>query len=289
MTGPPVRLPVSGDRPLLLASLADPGEAAAAVAGGADILDLKDPRRGPLGACEPAAVRALASWLAARAGAPAAGGAALPLPPISAALGDARDGGRSAPRSLPRLAAALAGAGAAILKLGLAGAPDPGGAAGLLLAVARAARAARPGTLIVAVSYGDAFRAGAPEPGALPAIAAAAGADGCLLDTFHKDGGTLVDRLAAEDLRGFVLACRAAGLCSALAGSLGPGQLPRIAAAAPQIVGARGALCEGGRAGRLVADRVRRFRAALDAAALAATAVPPTPARAAHRASDPRL
>jgi hypothetical protein len=286
MTGRPFRIPVPGARPLLLASLADPAEAAAAVAGGADILDLKDPRRGPLGACDPAAVRAVAAWLAARSGAGRAGGGA-PAPPISAALGDARDGGRSPARSLARRAAALAVAGAGVLKLGLAGAPDPAGAVRLLRAVADAARGASPGVLIVAASYGDASRAGAPAAEALPAIAVAAGADGCLLDTFHKDGSTLVDRLGAGELRGFVRACGAAGLFSALAGSLGPAQLPPIAAAAPQVVGARGALCDGGRTGRLTEGRVRRFRAALEAAVLAVRGDAPETARAAHRVSLP--
>ena len=261
-----------GRRPLLLASLIGPREAAAAIDGRADVLDLKDPRRGAMGACDPEAVRAVAR-LRDDPGTLRTWGRRVP---ISAALGDVQDAPISGRYSVPGLAAACAAAGAEVLKLGLAGVPNPEDAASILRVVARAARAGARGVRIVAASYADAAAAGAPDPALLPAIAAAAGVDGCLLDTFRKDGRTLAELMPQEDLRQFVAACRAAGLLCALAGSLGEAQLPAVVALRPDVIGARGALCEGGRSGRLDAARVRAFRDALMAAAGVAAGGPGT-------------
>ncbi|HEY6223210.1 MAG TPA: (5-formylfuran-3-yl)methyl phosphate synthase, partial [Gemmatimonadales bacterium] len=61
----------------LLVSVADDDEARTALAAGADIIDAKNPRRGPLGAVT---ARTLAAIV----------GAVRPHRPVSAALGDAR-------------------------------------------------------------------------------------------------------------------------------------------------------------------------------------------------------
>src|SRR3989442_15730720 len=87
----------------LLSSVAGPAEARAALRGGADVIDAKDPRRGALG---PVSLQRLAAIRAAGAGAR----------PLSAALGDAA--------SEEALAGAVAGAGAggvAVVEGGFAG------------------------------------------------------------------------------------------------------------------------------------------------------------------------
>jgi (5-formylfuran-3-yl)methyl phosphate synthase len=53
---------------------------------------------------------------------------------------------------------------------------------------------------------------------------------------------------------------RSAGLTTAVAGALGPDDLPRLREAAPDIVGFRGAACDGGRSGRVTEARVRLLR-----------------------------
>jgi len=60
---------------LLLASVTGAGEAEIALAHGADIIDLKDPAQGALGALEPMAVRATLAAIAGRR-------------PVSAVIGD---------------------------------------------------------------------------------------------------------------------------------------------------------------------------------------------------------
>src|SRR5256885_8807884 len=87
----------------LLISVAGPAESRAALHGGADVIDAKDPRRGALG---PVSVQRLAAIRAAVAGAR----------PLSAAVGDAT----SEDAVAGSVAAALS-VGVAFVKLGLAG------------------------------------------------------------------------------------------------------------------------------------------------------------------------
>jgi uncharacterized protein (UPF0264 family) len=220
----------------LLVSVVDAAEARVAAAAGADVIDVKDPGQGALGAAAPDVVRAVRAATPARL-------------PVSAALGD----GPFTAEAAARAAAAAAGSGAAFVKLGLRDTT-----AGTAAAVLRAAREALPaGARLVAAGFADFRRAGAPAPADLPAIAAAAGAHGCLLDTAVKDGRGLFAWLGERELEAFVAACRAAGLLSALAGALRLEDLGSLRAIAPDLAGVRGAACAGDRVrGRIDAARV---------------------------------
>src|SRR2546429_4840656 len=87
----------------LLISVAGPAEARAALRGGADVIDAKDPRRGALGPVSP---QRLAAIRAAVAGAR----------PLSAAVGDA-----TSEQAVAGAVAAAHSVGVAFVKLGLAG------------------------------------------------------------------------------------------------------------------------------------------------------------------------
>jgi uncharacterized protein (UPF0264 family) len=221
----------------LLVSVVDAGEARIAAAAGADVIDVKDPSQGALGAAAAHVVRAVREATPAHL-------------PVSAALGD----GPVAPAAAATLAGAAAASGAAFVKLGLR-ATSPAVASASL----RAARVWLPdGVRLVAAGFADFDRAGAPHPRDLPALAAAAGAHGCLLDTAVKDGCGLFHWLGETELSAFVEACRARGLLSALAGSLRVEDLARLAPIDPDLVGVRGAACAGDRiGGRVDAERVR--------------------------------
>jgi uncharacterized protein (UPF0264 family) len=240
----------------LLVSVARAGEVAAALEGGAGILDVKDPARGSLGAAAPAVVSA------ARRGAP-------PAVVVSAALGDAlpRAHGED-PAGLPRLASELAAAGADVIKVGLADV-DPDGAALALRRLREAVAVLCGGRVtprIVAVAFADTPSGGAGVPAfRLPAIAATAGLAGAMLDTRRK-GTSIVEILGETGLRRWVAEVRARGLLAGIAGSLRLEELPRVAAVGPDVAGLRGAVCVGGRAGALSAELVRRARRALGSA-----------------------
>src|SRR5690349_16614613 len=148
----------------LLVSVRGPVEARAAVAGGADVIDAKDPDRGALGAVRPdrlAAVRRVVG--AAR--------------PVSAALGDARDDAAVA-------AAAAAASGVAFVRLGFGGVTSEARARSLARAARRGAGAE---TALVLVAYADWPRAASLAPDRLLAVAAETGAAGLLLVTAWKD------------------------------------------------------------------------------------------------------
>jgi hypothetical protein len=87
-----------------------------------------------------------------------------------------------------------------------------------------------------------------------------------MLDTALKDGKPLTDFLGAEELGGFIEAAHARGLSAALAGSLGVEELRALKRLKPDVLGVRGAACEGGdrRSGRISEERVRMLKQILE-------------------------
>jgi (5-formylfuran-3-yl)methyl phosphate synthase len=175
---------------------------------------------------------------------------------VSVALGD----GPFEPAAAVQAALAVARQGAAFVKFGLRETSGDHAVATL-----RAVRTALPdGVGVVVAGFADFQRAGAPDPRELPALARAAGIQGCLIDTAVKDGRGLLHWMHDADLRAFVGACREHGQLSALAGSLALADLARVAGLGPDIAGVRGAACAGDRIrGRVSEDRVRALARAL--------------------------
>lgn len=230
----------------LLVSVLGPDEAPIALAGGADIVDVKDPAEGALGAAGPATLRALR---------------AIVTPPaeLSAALGDAPQ----LPGTFALAAYGAAACGVDYVKVGLLGSRTERAALALLRAVQAATDGIGPATRVVAVAYADAARVGAFPPRLLPALAREAGLHGVMLDTCVKDGTTSIAALGEGAVARFLSAATACGLRAGLAGSLRLEDVARAAALGADVVGVRGSACEGGRLGRVSAERVRALRAAL--------------------------
>jgi (5-formylfuran-3-yl)methyl phosphate synthase len=231
----------------LLVSVVDVGEARVATAAGADIVDVKNPSEGSLGAPSPAVIEGV------RAAVPAG-------LPVSAAIGDMPN----LPGTAALAALGAARSGAAFVKVGLWGVSSEAEAIDLLRAVNDGV-AAVSGTVVVAAAYADARRvAHAPlAPELLPRVARAAGVGVCLLDTAVKDGRGLLDWLTPDALESLVADAHAAGLQVALAGALRAEDLPVVQAIGADIAGVRSAACgDGRRSGPLEAARVRVLRAA---------------------------
>ena len=227
----------------LLVSVRSGEEVAAALAGGAGIIDAKEPARGSLGAVEPEVLAAIA------AGTPGS-------VPLSVALGDCTD--REAVRAAVRAARIPPRQSVVYLKLGFAGADAEGRIVELLEAAVDEGWQAR----VVAVGYADHDAAGTIAPAAVLRAATRAGAAGLLVDTWRKDGRGLLDHLSLERLAALADGARQAGLLFAAAGSLDAESLPRVSAVA-EVVGVRGAACRGGRDGRVDAERVAMLRGRL--------------------------
>jgi (5-formylfuran-3-yl)methyl phosphate synthase len=224
----------------LLVSVSNADEASAALAGGADVIDAKNPMAGPLGAVSLDELRDIVSRV---------NGAR----PVTAALGDASDG-----RALETEARCYAAAGASLVKLGFAGTTERDRVERWLAAAARGAVSGGGG--VVAVAYADAHRAGSIAPGRLIEAAARAGATGVLLDTADKAGPGLRSSIAIRALRDWVWSAHQAGLLVALAGRLTADDFDFVREAGADIVGVRGAACRGGRVGRISTERVKRLR-----------------------------
>jgi uncharacterized protein (UPF0264 family) len=96
-----------------------------------------------------------------------------------------------------------------------------------------------------------------PRPDDVVAFACERNSSVMLLDTFQKGGSTLLAWLSMEEVDALVRSCRRAKVQIALAGSLGPAEIEQLLPLAPDWIAVRGAACDGGRGGRVTADRVR--------------------------------
>jgi (5-formylfuran-3-yl)methyl phosphate synthase len=228
----------------LLVSVADAREARVAVEGGVDIIDVKNPAEGALGAPAPGVIERVREVVP-------------PDRPVSAAIGDLPN----LPGTAALAALGAARSGAAYVKVGLWGASTTDEA----VAVLRAARGAiNGGAAVIAAAYADAERvAGRPlPPGDVVEAARRAGVEGCLLDTAVKDGRGLFEWLTPEALEALVAEGHAAGLEMALAGALRADELSAVRATGADIAGVRAAACRDGlRTAPLDAARIARLRA----------------------------
>jgi (5-formylfuran-3-yl)methyl phosphate synthase len=220
----------------LLVSVSDAADVAAAIEGGADIIDAKDVTQGALGAVAPSVLRDIIT---------AAGGRR----PVSAALGEAPDS------TVPMPAAAMQAGEVSFVKLGFAAGVNvhQGRVHARLLAAALAAT----GTATVLAAYADAGPDRLDRDAVLE-IAAACGATGVLLDTLDKRRGRTLFALAdPEDIAEWIAAAQRQGLFAALAGSIGADEIALARDTGADVVGVRGAACDGGREGQVSAARVR--------------------------------
>ncbi len=220
----------------LLVSVRDATEALAAIAGGAEVLDVKEPALGSLGRASSSAVQDVVA---------AAGGQV----PVSVACGEL-----AAPdlTCWPRQALA----GVQFAKLGLSHAPRNWQAAWCTW------RRGLPSHVTpIAVAYADWQASQAPPPAEVLAFAKLH-AGGILLDT-HEKQWSLVQGMALVDIKTWIQRVHAAGLLSAVAGSLHIEHLPRLAAFQPAILAVRGCVCVPDRTGHLRRELVRRAAHAL--------------------------
>src|SRR6266516_5230971 len=201
---------------LFLASVTGAEEAQVALAHGADIVDLKDPAKGALGALSEETVQAAVAGIAGKR-------------PVSAVIGDLP----MQVEAIVGAASAMADTGVDFIKVGLF--PEPGREACIRVLHALAAT-----TKIIGVMFADLT----PDP-ALIRTMADAGFAGAMLDTAGKGGGRLLDHMDIPALREFVAACRSHGLLAGLAGSLETPDVPRVLLRQPDVLGFRTALCVG--------------------------------------------
>jgi uncharacterized protein (UPF0264 family) len=228
---------------LLMVSVISPEEVPAAIAGGADILDVKNPAEGSLGAASAHILRDVRA-------------VTLASVQVSAAIGDMPN----LPGTASLAALGAASCGVDFVKVGLYG-PKSEEEAVYLLEAVRQAVEAFPSVKVIAAGYADARRSGTLEPSLLPGIARKAGIAGCLLDTYIKDGHNLFDFLSPAVLRSLAIEAHTSGLLFALAGALQAEHLQQIHDTGADIVGVRTAACrDNQRKGPLEVEKIQLLR-----------------------------
>ena len=210
----------------LLISPKNEAEAVEAAAGGADIIDVKNPDEGPLGASFPWIIRRIRQVTPANV-------------EVSCTVGEAPN----LPGSMALASLGAASTGVDYIKAGLFGLKTAEKAVYLMRNVTQAAKEYNPAINVVVSGYADASRVGTVDPMQVPKIAYEAKADVAMLDTAIKDGKNLFIFLTKPQLSRFVDEAHGYGLKASLAGSLQKENLPEVYALGADIAGVRGAAC----------------------------------------------
>jgi dihydroneopterin aldolase len=221
-------IPWSAAMTLMLASVTSPAEAEAVWAGGADIIDVKDPAKGALGALDVDVAAGIVRSVGKRK-------------PVSAAAGSSL----GEPGAVVDAVAAMAATGVDYVKVGFS--PGKSGAD-----CVRALGPQASNIKLVGVLFADCT----PDLDML-ALMANNNFTGAMLDTAKKGAGRLLDHMGVAALDHFIGRCRENGLTPGLAGSLEAPDVPRLLPLQPDYLGFRGSLCQG-----------RAREAAIDAASV---------------------
>lgn len=229
---------------LVLVSPKDLSEALEAIEGGADIIDVKNPSEGSLGANFPWVIRDVAN-IAKKYG-----------KKVSATTGDMPF--KPGTASLAALGAAIAGAD--YVKVGLYGVKNETEAEEMIKAVVKAVKDYDDSKRVVIAGYGDFYRINSIDPLKLPLISAKHNADVVMVDTAIKDGTSIFDHMKIEDMRNFVRTAKENGLLCALAGNLGWDHIETLKELSPDIIGVRTIVCESGRNSKIKKELVRKLR-----------------------------
>ena len=215
----------------LLASVRSVAEAKIALQTPIDILDMKEPSAGALGALDADVIRAIVEVADGRC-------------TTSATTGDLPAQGDVMEKRVRE----VAGLGVDYVKVGLFGPRYLEKCLPVLREVAREVR-------LVGVLFADRL-ADFEGPCRLLKVA---GFAGVMIDTADKNNGSVRQCLEDEVLERFVKAARECGLLCGIAGSLGMDDIGPLREIGPDYLGFRTALCEGGeRGGTVSAEAIER-------------------------------
>lgn len=198
-------------------------EAADALEGGADIIDVKEPARGALGSSDPLQIEEVLACVERRRIVSMAAGE----------LVDAPSTGRSIPDGIRFVKYGLSRCG--------------GGRSHWMQLFGSICRTLPRGAQMVPVIYADWRAAQAPAPDCVLELAALHECPLILVDTFDKIRGGLFDKWSFSLLKEFVRNSRSIGTAVALAGSLRFQDFKGAADTSADVIGVRGAVCDGKR------------------------------------------
>lgn len=201
----------------MLASVKNIEEALMVLGAGVDIIDLKEPEHGALGALDTHVVEDIVKAIDKRC-------------LVSATIGDLP----MQPDVIFFATKVMAGTGVDYIKIGFFPDGDWGGTISKLSVLTDQHN-------LIAVLFADAK----PDLTVVQALKAA-GFKGVMLDTMDKSKGHLTKMLDGKTIAAFVKKARALSLLTGLAGSLRESDIPGLLAYRPHYLGFRGALCHAG-------------------------------------------
>ena len=244
----------------LLVSVRNRAEWCAALKLGVDIVDLKEPRHGPLSPVDPVLWREAASDFADHRPTGDAfsesSSDTIGVPMLSAALGESAQA---------KTVASEVPGHFAFAKVGPSGCDSADRLRGLWDDVRGSLDA---NVELVAVAYADSGQAQTLSPERVFELAAAEGFDRCLVDTFVKDGTSTVDHLGIDRLQQLAALASENKIWWTLAGSVKTEHVSRLGQSNiyPNCFGVRGDVCDHGRTGTLDPQRVAAWNEVLDQA-----------------------
>lgn len=228
----------------LLVSISEVNEALDAFEGGADIIDIKNPKEGALGANFPWVIAKVRKILGNEA-------------QISATIGDMPN----LPGTASLAALGVAYSGANYVKVGLFGPRSSNDALYMMKNVVKSVKDYNSKVKVIASGYADYAEFKGLNPSMLPKIAYKSRADGVLIDVKNKGGLNLFDFLNSSQLQTFINESHKLNLTVALAGGLKKEDVTRIKELGADIIGVRRAVCEkcNGNFGKVKKDFVSDF------------------------------
>ncbi|MGR9087007.1 MAG: (5-formylfuran-3-yl)methyl phosphate synthase [Gammaproteobacteria bacterium] len=224
----------------MLASVTGVEEAVLALTAEVDIIDLKQPAQGALGALELNAVKQIRCYCRGHR-------------PVSATVGDLP----MQPEVVFDAVGAMAETGVDYIKVGFFPGGDREGV------IRKLSVLTRQNLSLIAVLFADIDPD--PDPVLIETLKTS-GFRGVMLDTMDKRKGSLTAMVAATQIRHFVMQVKSRHMMCGLAGSLKLDDVPGLIACRPDYLGFRGALCvQGERTARLDRRSVVRIKQAIEA------------------------
>jgi len=230
-------------KPKLLISVWYPERSTTCIRGGADIIDVKNPSRGSLGAPSFKVVKEIVERFRG-------------IRELSAAVGDIT----CCPEMTALAAYALSKLGLNYVKIGLQVDNERDG----LEIVREVVETVGSLSKVIVVGYADYERAKALSPLKVVEVAYRGDAHGVMIDTRIKDGLTSLDILPMSYIREFVGKARETNLLKAFAGGLRKEHLVKILNLGFDVIGFRTAACENGRLGKVSERKVRELKQVIE-------------------------
>lgn len=221
----------------MLASVNSVAEALQALTANVDIIDLKQPALGALGALETDLVKTIVNEINGRC-------------PVSATIGDLP----MQPELVYEAVNAMAETGVDYIKIGFFPGGDWQGTLDKL------AESAQQNLALIAVLFADTQ----PDFAVIDSLKDA-GFKGVMLDTMNKNNGALTQVMAKTDIAQFVRLAKNRSMLCGLAGSLRLDDIAELMPYQPDYLGFRGALCvEHNRTAQLNRSSIMQIKQAID-------------------------